>query len=283
MTAAGIGQIVLYFVVLVALGIPLGAYMARVYTGKARFAQRILGPIERVLYRLFGIREEQEQNWKQYAVSAMVFSILGIFLVYLLQRMQAWLPGNPNHFGNVDPRVAANTASSFVTNTNWQAYGGESTMSNLVQSAALGVQNFVSAATGMAVLVALARGFIRKHSDTIGNFWVDLTKSTLYILLPLSIVLATVLVHQGVPQTWDGKETAQLLDAQPGPVTQQPIIVGPVASQIAIKNLGTNGGGFYNTNAAHPLENPTPLSNFMAASCSGEWSGHESRASRCSS
>jgi K+-transporting ATPase ATPase A chain len=263
MTAAGIGQIVLYFVVLVALGIPLGAYMARVYTGKARFAQRILGPIERVLYRLFGIREEQEQSWKQYAVSAMVFSILGIFLVYLLQRMQAWLPGNPNHVGNVDPRVAANTASSFVTNTNWQVYGGESTMSNLVQSAALGVQNFVSAATGMAVLVALTRGFIRKHSDTIGNFWVDLTKSTLYILLPLSIVLATLLVHQGVPQTWDGKETAQLLDAQPGPVTQQPIIVGPVASQVAIKNLGTNGGGFYNTNAAHPLENPTPLSNFL--------------------
>src|SRR5690242_4776091 len=155
MRAAGIGQIVLYFVVLVALAIPLGAYMARVYTRKARFAQRILGPIERMLYRLFGITEDHEQTWKQYAIAALVFSVAGIFLVYLLQRVQGWLPENPHGFGNVDPRVAANTAASFVTNTNWQAYGGESTMSNLVQSAALGVQNFLSAATGLAVLVAL--------------------------------------------------------------------------------------------------------------------------------
>src|SRR6185503_4404092 len=156
-------------------------------------------------------------------------------------------------------------AGSFGTNTNWQAYGGETKMSHLVQSAALGVQNFVSAATGMAVLVPLVRGFVRKHAETVGNFWVDLTRSTLYILMPLAIAMAVVLVQQGVPQTMDGKETAMLLDAQPGapPVTEQPIAVGPVASQIAIKQLGTNGGGYYNVNSAHPLENPTPLSNFV--------------------
>jgi K+-transporting ATPase ATPase A chain len=269
MTAAGIGQIVLYAVVLVALGVPLGAYMARVYTGRARLAQRVLGGFERLLYRLFGIQPDQEQSWRQYAIAAMVFNLLGIVVVYLLQRLQAHLPGNPNALGNVDPRVAFNTAVSFGTNTNWQAYGGESTMSHLVQSAALGVQNFVSAATGMAVLIPLIRGFVRKHADTVGSFWVDLTRTTLYILLPLAIVLAVVLVQQGVPQTTAGKETAALLDSQPGaqpgtpPVTHQPIAVGPVASQVAIKQLGTNGGGYYNANSAHPLENPTPLSNFL--------------------
>src|SRR4051812_24551967 len=216
MTAAGIGQILLYAVVLVALGVPLGAYMARVYTGEARWAQRVLGPLERLLYRLFGVRPEQEQSWKQYAIAVMVFNVLGIAVVYLLQRLQAYLPQNPNDLASVDPRVAFNTAVSFGTNTNWQAYGGESTMSHLVQSAALGVQNFVSAATGMAVLIPLVRGFSRKHSDTVGSFWVDLTRSTIYILLPLSVVLAVALVHQGVPQTTDGKETAMLLDAQPG-------------------------------------------------------------------
>ena len=265
MTATGIGQIVLYAVVLVALGIPLGAYMARVYSGNARIAQRVLGPVERVLYRLFGIEPDQEQSWKQYALAAMVFNVLGILVVYALQRLQAHLPGNPNDLPGVDPRVAFNTAVSFGTNTNWQAYGGETTMSHFVQSAALGVQNFVSAATGMAVLIPLIRGFVRKHADTIGNFWVDLTRTTLYILLPLSIVFAIFLVHEGVPQTMDGKETAALLDAQPGTpvVTEQPIAVGPVASQVAIKQLGTNGGGYYNVNSAHPLENPTPLSNFV--------------------
>jgi K+-transporting ATPase ATPase A chain len=275
MTATGIGQIVLYAIVLVALGIPLGAYMARVYSGEARLAQRVLGPFERLLYRLFGVNADREQSWKQYALAAMVFNVLGIVVVYALQRLQPQLPGNPNDLGAVDPRVAFNTAVSFGTNTNWQAYGGESTMSHLVQSAALGVQNFVSAATGMAVLVPLIRGFVRKHAETIGNFWVDMTRTTLYILLPLSIVLAVFLVQQGVPQTMDGKETAALLDAQPGtpppdaqpgkvvpPVTEQPIAVGPVASQVAIKQLGTNGGGYYNVNSSHPLENPTPLSNF---------------------
>jgi K+-transporting ATPase ATPase A chain len=247
-----------------------------VYSGEARFAQRILGPFERLLYRIFGIKPDQEQTWKQYAIAAMLFNVLGILIVYLLERFQGHLPANPNDLGAVDPRVAFNSAISFGTNTNWQNYGGESTMSHLVQMAGLAVQNFVSAATGMAVLVPLIRGFVRKHAETIGNFWVDLTRTTLYILLPLSIVLGLFLVQQGVPQTMEGRETAMLLDAQPGtpaegaapdavtpPVTEQPIAVGPVASQVAIKQLGTNGGGYYNMNSAHPLENPTPLSNFV--------------------
>jgi K+-transporting ATPase ATPase A chain len=275
MTAAGIGQIVFYAVVLIALAIPLGAYMARVYSGEARIAQRVLGPLERLLYRMFGIKPDREQSWKQYAIAAVLFNVIGILVVYLLERLQAQLPGNPNELAAVNPRVAFNSAISFGTNTNWQNYGGESTMSHLVQMAGLAVQNFLSAATGMAVLVPLIRGFVRKHSETIGNFWVDLTRTTVYILLPLSIVLGLFLVQQGVPQTLDGKETATLLDSQPGKlpddapagavapaVTEQPIAVGPVASQIAIKQLGTNGGGYYNMNSAHPLENPTPLSNF---------------------
>jgi len=276
MTAAGIGQIVLYAVVLVALGVPLGAYMARVYTGKATLAQRILGPFERLLYRIFGVEPDEEMSPKHYALAVMVFNVLGILIVYLLQRLQGVLPGNPLHLPAVDPRVAFNTAVSFATNTNWQAYGGESTMSLLVQALALAVQNFTSAATGMAVLVALSRAWKRKHAETIGNFWVDLTRTTIYILAPLSIVTALILVSQGVPQTADGKETAVLLDAQPGtppadarpdtvvpPITRQELAVGPVASQIAIKQLGTNGGGFYNANSAHPYENPTPLSSFV--------------------
>jgi K+-transporting ATPase ATPase A chain len=276
MTAAGIGQIVLYAIALVALSVPLGAYMARVYTGKATFAQRILGPFERVLYRVFGVKPDAEMSPKHYAFATMMFNLLGILIVYLLQRLQGVLPGNPLDLPAVDPRVAFNTAISFGTNTNWQAYGGETTMSFLVQALALAVQNFVSAATGMAVLVALTRAWKRKHAETVGNFWVDLTRSTLYILVPLSIVTALVLVWQGVPQTTDGKETAALLDAPPGtppgdarpdaaapPITGQAIAVGPVASQVAIKQLGTNGGGFYNANSAHPLENPTPLSSFV--------------------
>ncbi|HEU0035175.1 MAG TPA: potassium-transporting ATPase subunit KdpA [Kofleriaceae bacterium] len=270
MTGAGIAQIGVYWVVLVLLSIPLGAYMARVYTGQARYAQIVLGPVERLLYRLFGVRPEREQSWQRYTVALLVFNLLGLLLVYGLQRVQGVLPGNPNELPAVDPTVAWNTATSFATNTNWQAYGGETTMSNLVQALALGVQNFVSAATGMAVLVALIRGFTRKQCEEVGNFWVDLTRTTLYILLPLSIVLAVVLVSQGVPQTTDGRATAQFVQAtmqtvdhQPHAVTEQGIALGPVASQIAIKQLGTNGGGFYNANAAHPFENPTPLSNFF--------------------
>jgi K+-transporting ATPase ATPase A chain len=267
MSGAGIFQIIAYWVVLILLAIPLGAYMARVYEGKARFAQKVLGPLERLLYRLFGVKPDAEQSWQRYAVALILFNVLGLLLVFVLQRLQAVLPGNPNDLAAVDPKVAWNTATSFATNTNWQTYGGETTMSHLVQALALGVQNFVSAATGMAVLVALTRGFIRKHADGIGNFWVDLTRSTVYILLPLSIVLAVFLVSQGVPQTTDGHATAALIqattDADGQAVVQQGIAVGPVASQVAIKQLGTNGGGFYNVNSAHPLENPTPLSNFF--------------------
>ncbi len=270
MTGAGITQVGAYWVVLILLAIPLGAYMARVYEGKARLAQRVIGPLERLLYRLFGVHPEREQSWQRYTVALLLFNILGLLLVYGLQRLQMILPGNPNDLPAVDPKVAWNTATSFATNTNWQAYGGETTMSNLVQALALTVQNFVSAATGMAVLVALTRGFTRKHADEIGNFWVDLTRTTLYILLPLSIVLAVFLVSQGVPQTTDGHATAQLVQAttqtvdnQPQIVTEQGIALGPVASQVAIKQLGTNGGGFYNANSAHPLENPTPLTNLF--------------------
>ncbi|HEY4057407.1 MAG TPA: potassium-transporting ATPase subunit KdpA, partial [Kofleriaceae bacterium] len=253
MTTAGIGQIIAYAIVLVALALPLGAYMVRVFTNEARIAQKILGPLERLLYRLFGIDAKREHSWRQYAIGLLLFNFFGTLLVYALQRVQAHLPGNPLNLPAVDPRVAFNTAISFASNTNWQAYGGESTMSHLVQAAALGVQNFVSAATGLAVLVALARAFKRKHADEIGNFWVDLTKSTLYILVPLAVVTTMVLVVQGVPQTTHG------LDGS--------IPVGPVASQVAIKQLGTNGGGFYNVNSAHPLENPSPASNFVEMIC----------------
>ncbi|MEO8701142.1 MAG: potassium-transporting ATPase subunit KdpA, partial [Kofleriaceae bacterium] len=266
MNAAGIVQIVAYWVVLALLAIPLGAYMARVYEGKATLAQKVFGPLERLLYRMFGVKPTAEQSWQRYAVALILFNVLGLVLVYVLQRVQTILPGNPNELGPVDPRVAWNTAASFASNTNWQAYGGESTMSHLVQALALGVQNFVSAATGMAVLVALIRGFTRKQTEELGNFWVDLTRSTIYILLPLSIILAVLLVSQGVPQTIDGHTSTALVqagvDADGHAVTEQVIAVGPVASQVAIKQLGTNGGGYYNVNSAHPLENPTPLSNF---------------------
>jgi len=267
MSGAGIAQIVAYWVVLILLAIPLGAYMARVYEGKATVAQKLLGPLERLLYRLFGVKPGAEQSWQRYAVALILFNVLGLVLVYALQRLQAVLPGNPNDLAAVDPRVAWNTATSFASNTNWQVYGGETTMSHLVQALALGVQNFVSAATGMAVLVALIRGFTRRQAGEIGNFWVDLTRSTVYILLPLSVLLAVFLISQGVPQTTDGHATASLvqatIDADGKAVVEQGIAVGPVASQIAIKQLGTNGGGFYNVNSAHPLENPTPLSNFF--------------------
>ena len=270
MSGAGIAQTVLFFLVLFALAIPLGSYMARVYEGKATTAQKLLGWLERLLYRLFGVDPAHEQTWQRYVVALLLFNVLGLLLVYGLQRLQGVLPGNPNDLAAVDPRVAWNTATSFASNTNWQPYGGETTMSNLVQALALGVQNFVSAATGMAVLIALVRGFTRKHSEEIGNFWVDLTRGTVYILLPLSIVLAVFLVAQGVPQTTDGmaqaqliEPTTQLVDDKPAAVVEQGIALGPVASQVAIKQLGTNGGGFYNVNSAHPLENPTPLSNFF--------------------
>jgi len=287
MTANGALQPVLYVVVLLALAKPLGAYMARAYEGRPIGLDRVLGWLERLIYRLCGVRSGEEMGWKAYAVAMLLFNFLGFLAVYLLQRLQGALPLNPQGLGAVSPDSSFNTAVSFATNTNWQGYGGETTMSYLTQMLGLTVQNFVSAATGMAVLAAFVRGFARRSAETIGNFWVDLTRTTLYILLPLSFVFALVLVSQGVVQTvgpyakvtvvqptsYDepvtDKDGKPVLDEKGQPktkkstLTEQVIAVGPAASQIAIKQLGTNGGGFFNVNSSHPFENPTPLSNFL--------------------
>jgi len=260
-------QYAVYFTALTLLAVPLGRYMARVYQGEARLAQRLLGPIERATYRLSGVRAEEEMNWKRYALGLLLFNLLGILVVIAIERLQGVLPLNPTHAGSVPQDIAFNTAVSFATNTNWQAYAGETTMSHFTQMAALTVQNFTSAATGMAVAAALARGFARRTTDTIGNFWVDLTRSTLYVLLPLAFITALILVSQGVVQTFDGSAGIHPLEGQlapnGAPVAEQTLALGPAASQVAIKQLGTNGGGFFNANSAHPLENPTPLSNFV--------------------
>ena len=280
-------QLIFYMVVLLALAKPLGTFMARVYQGEKTFLDPVFGPVERLIYRLAGVRADEEMNWKVYAIALMVFNVLGLFVVYALQRLQAYLPLNPQGFGAVTPDSSWNTAVSFATNTNWQGYGGETTMSYLTQMMGLTVQNFVSAATGMAALIAMVRGIARHTTDKIGNFWVDLTRTTLYILLPLAFVLSIALVSQGVVQTFSQYKIATLLqptsfqqpkidangnpikDASGNPVmdtiplTEQTLAVGPAASQIAIKQLGTNGGGFFNVNSAHPYENPTPFSNFL--------------------
>jgi K+-transporting ATPase ATPase A chain len=287
MTINGIAQIAFYFAVLLALVKPLGWYMARVYEGKPCGLDLLLGPVERVTYRFGGIRPADEMDWKIYGIAMLLFNAVGLLFLYGLQRLQHLLPLNPAGLGAVSPDLAFNTAVSFASNTNWQAYGGETTLSYLTQMLGLTVQNFVSAATGMAILVALIRGLARRSSTTIGNFWVDLVRSTLYILLPLSLLLSLVLVPQGVVQTFNGYQTATLvqpagydkavtdsngqpvLDEQGKPKTEsvtaieQVLAVGPAASQIAIKQLGTNGGGFFNVNSAHPFENPTPWSNFL--------------------
>ncbi len=267
MTGNGLLQLTLYFAVLTVLAVPLGRYMAAVYEGRAGFLQRLLGPLERLVYRVAGVNPDQDMGWKTYAAAVLVFNVVGILALYALQRLQGVLPLNGAGFPAVGPDVALNTAVSFGTNTNWQSYGGETTMSHLVQMLGLTTQNFVSAATGMAVLVALIRGFTRKLASGVGNFWVDLVRTTLYILMPLALVVALVLVWQGTPQTFQPKATAELVEPTTGAdgsaVTTQEIALGPVASQIAIKQLGTNGGGYYNTNSSHPLENPTPLSNFV--------------------
>ncbi|MGH8617717.1 MAG: potassium-transporting ATPase subunit KdpA [Burkholderiales bacterium] len=287
MGAQGWMQIVVYLAVLLALAKPLGAYMARVYAGRAVLAGRVLGPLERAIYRLCGVKADAGMRWTEYALAMLAFNLLGALVVFALQRLQADLPLNPLALGAVSPDSAFNTAVSFATNTNWQGYGGEVTMSYLTQMLALTVQNFVSAATGMATLVALVRAFVLEKAETIGNFWVDTTRSVLYILLPLAIVLALALVSQGVVQTFSAAHTVPLPEPvtyeQPAPgadgkpvegadgkpvmetatATEQVIAVGPAASQVAIKQLGTNGGGFFNVNSAHPLENPTPLSNFL--------------------
>jgi potassium-transporting ATPase potassium-binding subunit len=269
MTPAGALQIALYLGALVALAWPLGIFMARVYSGESTWLSPILEPIERLVYRVAEVDRNSEQTWKQYTAAALAFSLVGFVVVYVLQRVQERLPLNPQGFGNVTADSAFNTAVSFATNTNWQGYAGETTMSYLTQMLGLGVQNFVSAATGMAVLVALIRGFVRRESDRIGNFWVDLTRGTLHVLLPLSIVLACVLATQGVVQSFAPYRSVALLEPATvdtaATIAEQTIPLGPAASQVAIKQLGTNGGGFFNANSAHPLENPTPLTNFLEA------------------
>ena len=266
MTASILLQPGLYLLVLLLLVKPLGAYMAHVYQGERTFLSPVLQPVERFMYRLARIHADEEMDWKKYAVAVLLFNFLGILLLYLLQRLQSILPLNPQSLGAVPPGLAFNTAVSFVTNTNWQNYGGETTMSYLTQMVGLTVQNFLSAATGMVVLIALVRSFARQSAKAIGNFWVDTTRSVLYILLPLALVLALALVSQGVVQTLNGSVNVSLLqsihDSSGQVVNGQVVAVGPAASQIAIKQLGTNGGGFFNVNSAHPFENPTPLSNF---------------------
>ncbi|HML21225.1 MAG TPA: potassium-transporting ATPase subunit KdpA [Aggregatilinea sp.] len=267
MTTNGVLQIGMYALVLVLAVKPLGSYMARVYEGQSTPLDRALGPVERLIYRLSDVRAANEMNWKGYALAVLMFNAAGLLVLYALQRLQGALPLNPQSLPGVSSDSSFNTAISFASNTNWQGYGGETTMSYLTQMVGLTVQNFVSAATGMAVLVALIRGIVRRSAATIGNFWVDMTRSTLYILLPLSVVLAIALVSQGVVQTFDHAATVKLVQPVTGadgiPVTTQQIALGPAASQIAIKQLGTNGGGFFNVNSSHSLENPTPLTNFL--------------------
>jgi K+-transporting ATPase ATPase A chain len=267
MTLVGLLQILCYLVVLLLLARPVGLYMARVYSAEACLPDRMIAPFERWIYRACGVRPDSEMTWKEYATAVLIFHAAGTLLLYLIQRIQPFLPLNPQQLQAVSPALAFNTAVSFVTNTNWQAYAGETTMSYLTQMSALTVQNFLSAASGMAVLAAFIRGLKRSLSQTIGNFWTDLVRSVLYILLPLSIVFSLVLVSQGVVQSLGPSIRVPLLqgtqDSTGKAVSEQVIPLGPAASQVAIKQIGTNGGGFFNTNSAHPLENPTPISNFL--------------------
>jgi len=267
MTINGVLQITLYLAVLLLLVKPLGAFMARVFQREKTFLDPVVGPLERLIYRLARVDADREMDWKENAIAMLIFNALGLLFVYGIQRVQHLLPLNPEGMPPVSADSSFNTAVSFATNTNWQGYGGETTMSYLTQMIALTVQNFVSAATGMAVLALIIRGFARHSMKTLGNFWVDLTRSTLYILLPLSVVLAVVLVSQGVPQTLSPYTRSHFVDpprdTSGAQVKEQVIATGPVASQIAIKQLGTNGGGFFNVNSAHPYENPTPVSNFL--------------------
>jgi K+-transporting ATPase ATPase A chain len=266
MTANGMLQIGMFLVALMLCVKPLGAFMARVFDRQRTFLDPVLGPLERWIYRLARVNPEEEMDWRANTVAMLLFNFLGLLVVYALQRLQSLLPLNPQGLGAVPPDCSLNTAVSFASNTNWQAYGGEVTMSYLTQMLGLTVQNFVSAASGMAVLALFIRGIARHSATTLGNFWVDLTRSALYILLPLAVLLSLALVSQGVVQTFSSYVRVPLLDqtaASSGGAKEQLIAVGPAASQIAIKQLGTNGGGFFNANSAHPLENPTPLSNAL--------------------
>jgi K+-transporting ATPase ATPase A chain len=255
---AGIFQIALYFLVIAAITKPMGAYMAKVFAGERTFLHRVLRPLEAAIYKLCGVEESAEQRWTQYAGSMLVFSTVSLLFTYLLMRVQQWLPLNPQGLANVGPDLSFNTAVSFTTNTNWQSYTPETTMSYFTEMAALATHNFFSAALGIAVAIAFIRGFARHSTKTLGNFWVDFTRATVYVLLPLSIVGALLLCSQGVIQNFDAYTKVTTLEG-----AVQTIPQGPVASQEAIKMIGTNGGGFFNANSAHPFENPTPVSNFL--------------------
>jgi K+-transporting ATPase ATPase A chain len=258
MTTQDLIQILIFVAVLIGLTPILGNYMFKVFTGNKHFMLPVFGWLEKLTYNSSGINPDEETNWKSYTFALLMFNLIGFVFVFMIQLFQAHLPLNPANLSNVSWHSAFNTAVSFMTNTNWQGYAGETTLSYFVQMVGLTVQNFVSAATGIAVLLALIRGISRKNTDKLGNFWTDLTRSTLYVLLPLSILLAIVLVGQGVVQNFKMYETVQTLQG-----AQQVIPMGPAASQIVIKQMGTNGGGFFNANSAHPFENPTPLSNFL--------------------
>lgn len=255
-------QFPLYLVVLLILVKPLGSYMARVYQGERSILSPVILPVEKLVFKLAGVKPDDEMNWKTYTLNVLLFNLLGFFFLYLLLRFQHYLPLNPQSLGALSPDLAFNTAVSFLSNTNWQNFGGETTLSNLSQMLGLGVQNFLSAATGMAVLIALIRGLSRYSTNKLGSYWVDLTRSVLYILIPLSIILALLLVSQGVVQSFQSNVISQTVDQTSGVVSQS-LPLGPAASQVAIKQLGTNGGGFFNVNSAHPYENPTPFSNFL--------------------
>jgi len=267
MTWIGIVQILVFFAIVVAVTKPVGSYMHRVFEGQRTFLHPVLGWLERLIYRFSGIREDEEQSWIRYSASVISISISSFVLVYLVQRLQGFLPLNPMHFSTskapagatvMTPDLAFNTAVSFMTNTNWQSYSPDVTLSYLTQMTALAVQNFVSAAVGIAVAIALIRGFARHTTKTIGNFWADVTRCTLYILLPVCVLTTVLFVSQGAIQNFKAPVTAQTLEG-----AQQVIEQGPLASQLSIKMLGTNGGGFFNANSAHPYENPTPSSNLL--------------------
>jgi potassium-transporting ATPase potassium-binding subunit len=260
MTANGWLQIAIFFALILICAKPLGSFIATVIEGRKNFLTPVLGPVERLIYRICGVKADEEQHWTRYAGALLAFSLFSALLLYLMQRMQRWLPFNPQGFSqdNVSPDLGFNTANSFVTNTNWQSYIPETTISYFVQMGGLTVHNFTSAAAGLAIAIALVRGFARQSIKTVGNFWVDMTRSTLYILMPISIVAALVLCSQGVIQNLHPYTVATTLEG-----AKQTIAQGPVASQEAIKMLGTNGGGFFNANSAHPFENPTPFSNMF--------------------